>query len=122
MKFVRGCMYNSHLNKFEQTDVICLNDGQIECPRCKGNGYHYWYDVEDNAITKEDQDGIVDVCWVCKGNGFTDWVRLPFIGGWKEIDERLQEDIVREYEVEEYWDEITDQENSSFIIEWDKDE
>ena len=122
-RIVMSCIYDPKNGTFYQ-EYILLNKGQIICPRCDGMGYHYWYDVEDYEISEKNSNGITRSCWICKGNGFTDWARLPFILNWKETDIKSQGEIKkikRCTSFEEYWDEIDDQDSSSFIIERDNE-
>jgi hypothetical protein len=58
---------------------------------------------------------------MCEGDGFVDWARLPFLGDWEDEEQKFQEFMDSEMQMEadeqEFWDEVDDWEKSSFDLD-----
>lgn len=87
-------------------EMIQLDESQERCPRCNGLGYNEDYDLihEDDEIPEE--------CWVCDGDGYVDWVKLPVIGNWEEYDQKFMKLMEVDEEEQMYWDELYDAEQT----------
>jgi len=112
-------------------ETIILRDDQEICPRCEGHGFSMKYDITEKDILRHyiqlklykgtSHTDIKGECPLCDGSGFVDWARRPMISDWEQEaideDERFRaEDEQEEFE-DEYYQELDDQDNSSFNMD-----